>query len=166
MPGHLTEEQWNAGVLGTTNETVRAHIENCAECQGEERELEGAFAALRDSLSSESERPEAFWQRQRVTISARVSQQRHAERGLVWATALAALALVATMFIGKAPSTQVAAPESDEALLMDVERSVERGVPEALAPAALLTQEISRARQPQKNPDSKHSASTKGEHRP
>lgn len=164
MPGHLSEEQWNAAMLGAANDAVRGHIENCAECQAEERELEGAFATLRDSLSRESERPDAFWQRQRAMISARLSLQRLIARQLVWATAVAVVALAATMLLRQAPPAHVGAPDPDQALLMDVDRSVDSGIPEALAPAALLTQEISRAGQA--NPSHKSSDSRKGEHRP
>ncbi len=164
MPGHLTEEQWNAAVLGAANDAVRGHIENCDECQAEERELEGAFAALRDSLSSESERPEAFWQRQRAMISARLSLHWFIVRHLVWATAVAVVALAAATLLRQAPPAHVTAPDPDQALLMDVDRSVDSGIPEALAPAALLTQEINRAAQTNSGP--KSSDSRKGEHRP
>ncbi len=164
MEEHLSEEQWSAAALGAADDEIRAHINNCPACRVESERFEGAFAALRESLAGASEQPESFWHEQRATISARVSRQRHAERRLVWATALAALALVATMLVRQSSSTQVAAPDPDQALLMDVERSVERGVPEALAPAALLTQEVRPTTETKSG--SKNSDSREGEHLP
>ncbi len=166
MPGHPTEEQWSAVVLDAADDAARVHIENCAACRVERERLQGAMTALRDSATHASNRPEAFWQRQRAMISARASLRQFVERRLVWATALAVVVLAASMLLKQAPATHVAAPDSDQALLIDIDRSVDRGVPEALAPAALLTQEISRATQRQKNPDSKNSDSRKGENKP
>lgn len=162
MQGHPTEEQWGAVMLGTVDDVVCAHIEKCAACRVERERFQGAVTALRNSVVRASNRPEAFWQRQRAMISARASLRRFVERRLVWATALAVVVLAASMLLKQSPATHVAAPDSDQALLMDIDRSVDRGVPEALAPAALLTQEISRATQRQKNPDSKNSDSRKG----
>lgn len=166
MPGHPTEEQWSAVMLDAADDAARVHIENCAACRVERERFKGAVTALHDSVARASNRPEAFWQRQRAMISARASLQRFIERRLVWAAALAVVVLAASMLLRQAPATHTAAADSDQALLMDIDRSVDRGVPEALAPAALLTQEISRATQRQKNPDSKNSDLRKGEHRP
>ena len=163
MAEHLTEEQWSAVALSSADDAVCAHIDNCGQCRAEGRELQAAILAVRRSALAAAERPEAFWQRQRALISARVSLQRFVERRLVWAMALAVVALAATTLLRQAPP-RIAATDPDQALLMDVERSVDSGVPEALAPAALLTQEISQAAQT--TSDSKSSQSRKREHQP
>lgn len=164
MEEHLSDEQWSAAALGAADDEIRAHFNNCPACRIQSERFEGAFVALRESLRNAAERPESFWHQQRAMISARLRVQRFIARHLGWATAVAVVALAAMTFLRQAPAGHVTAPDPDQALLMDVDRSVDSGIPEALAPAALLTQEISRAGQA--NPDHKSSDSRKGEHRP
>ncbi len=117
----------------------------------EEEDLRGLLAEWRQSVHTAAGRPEAFWQWQQRAIAAR--RRRWARPRLVWATAMAALALTAGWLNRTTPPQPAAAQiDPDQALLADIETSVRREVPRALEPATLLTQEIDRAAQPQPNP--------------
>jgi len=102
-----------------------------------------ATSALRDSARAQSEKPESFWTRQRATVVARNPQSR--VRPLAWAATIAVAVLAATLLHEPRPvAPATPPPDADHALMVAVEQATRRDVPRALAPAALLTQEISR----------------------
>jgi anti-sigma factor RsiW len=147
MQAHLSEEQIFEALLGGDNAPAREHLAACAACAGELDRLRRATAALRDSARTQAEQPEPFWTRQRRSSASRVSA--HAVRPLTWAAALAAAVLAAALLQEPRPAAPVTpTADPDQALLVSVERAVNRQVPQALAPAALLTQEISRNAKP------------------
>ncbi len=150
MHQHLTDEALTARLAG---EGINERPAECVACEAEEENLCGLLAEWKASAEKVAERPEAFWRLQQRTIAARWSARPSRPR-LVWATAMAILVLVATLLTRQQhPVHSVAAADPDDALLIEVRRSVRREVPRALEPASLLTQEIDRASQPQAQPN-------------
>ena len=143
MQVHLTEEQLFESLLEAKDAAAAEHLAACSECSGQLDRLRWATGALRDSAHALAERPEGFWERQRSAAAVRSSALR--ARPLAWATAIAVALLAATLLQEPRPAPPAApSPDPDQALLVAVERATRRQVPQALEPAALLTQEISR----------------------
>jgi len=149
MQGHLTDEQlaeYLTDPLASGGDTtVREHLAACAACRDEAGRLHSLLALYGEVTRAAGARPQAFWQWQRTTILTQL-ESRPAPRRLVWAAAVAMVALAATLLIETPPpAVPSAADDPDYVLLVDVERSVRREVPRALEPAALLTAELSAA---------------------
>jgi hypothetical protein len=103
------------------------------------------IAALAGWLRAAADRPEGFWQGQRVAIQERIQDsERRASLRLAWAWSLALIA-VAFSLLTQAPPPVAAAYDPDHDLLVGVEQAVRRPVPKALEPARLLAQEIERS---------------------
>jgi hypothetical protein len=141
MQAHLSEKQIFESLLETRNASALEHLAACSACSGELERLRRATGALRDFARTQGDRPEDFWTRQRSSAASRISGR--AASPLTWAAVAAAV--LAAMLLQKPRPAPPAMPatDSDQALLVSVERAVNRQVPQALAPAALLTQEIS-----------------------
>lgn len=147
MQAHLTEEQIFESLLEAKDASVLQHLAACPACSQELDCLRRAASALRDSARVGAERPEGFWARQRNSAASRIFGR--PVRPLAWAAAIAVAVLAATLIQEPRPVVPPApAPDPDQALLVSVERAVNRQVPQALAPAALLTQEITRNLKP------------------
>jgi len=103
--------------------------------------------ALRAEIQAAAARPEDFWRRQQAEILARLEESSATPRPLAWASATAALLALAVLLSlpGKPPVAMVPQPDPDSLLLMEVQNTLDRNVPDALAPASLLTQEMSQA---------------------
>ena len=146
MQAHLTEEQIFESLLETNDAkdtAVLEHLAACPACSGELNRLRTVTSTLRDSARAQAEKPEGFWARQRSAAASHSSET--AARPLAWAAALAAAVLAATLLQEPRPvPPALPAPDPDHALMVAVEEATRREVPQALAPMALLTQEISR----------------------
>ncbi|MGA2987705.1 MAG: hypothetical protein ABSG32_28280 [Terriglobia bacterium] len=157
MNGHLNDEQWAAADLNENNEAAANHLAECAACREEVRSFAAAAAAARTQTRHLLEQPEAFWQRQREDISARLRARdfTHPWKRWVWVTATVTLIVLASTLLSRnsAPPMQTAAQtDPDDVLLLSVRQSIRSDLPQALRPAALLTQEIYRAEAAHKNP--------------
>ena len=142
---HLNEEQWSAVVLDEAS-SARAHVAECEDCAAEAQRLRAALAGYGAAARDSALRPEAFWAWQRGAIAGRLAAQRTPSHRLVWAGALVCMVLVAAILLRQAPQIPSAPPpDPDHTLLVEVERSMRRNVPEALAPAGLLASEMNRA---------------------
>jgi hypothetical protein len=109
-------------------------------------EFDSRIRIFRDSLRSDAERPDGFWAHQREGIAARLVRPRRGSKlrpALLWAPASVVILLCLFLFVekSKAPTPDFAAG-ADQTLLIEVEQALGRNYPEALAPAAILTQEI------------------------
>ncbi len=103
-------------------------------------------AALRAEIGAAAERPGSFWRRQRTEILERLERPAVASRSLAWASAAALLALAVLLSLPGGPPKAVAPqPDPDRQLMLEVQQTLDREVPDALAPASLLTQEMSQA---------------------
>ena len=143
MQAHLTEEQIFESLLEPKDAAAQEHLAACAACSSELARLRQETSVLRDSARVQAEKPEAFWTRQRAAASVRSPQS--SVRPLAWAATVAVALLAATLLHEPRPvAPATPPPDPDHALMVAVEQATRREVPQALAPAALLTQEISR----------------------
>ncbi len=156
MQSHLTEEQIAQVLAGEAPADAQPHIAACAECQSSIAEAQHAFHALPQFAAESAQRNDAFWREQRLAISARIARDPGPYARLTWSLAFASLVLIAALLnpAGTSQSTlhANAAADPDHELLMNVEASVRRRVPEALAPAELLVAELDSAVKAQGNP--------------
>jgi len=157
MNGHLNDEQWAAAVLNENDEATAKHLAECATCREEVRSFAAAAATAQEQARQALEQPETFWRRQREGISTRVAERGFAEpwKRWIWVTATVTLILLASTLLSRnsAPPVQtVAQTDPDDALLLSVQQSIRSDLPQALRPAALLTQEMDRAEAARRNP--------------
>ena len=111
-----------------------------------DQQFAAAVQSLRAEIQAAAERPEVFWQRQRAEVLARLDAPAATLPPLAWASAAALLLLAVLLSLpGQPPVVATAPPDPDHQLLLDVQQTLDREVPDALAPAALLTQEMNQA---------------------
>ena len=149
MNSHLDEKQLTEALLGFAEPSEQAHLQVCDQCRAQLASEKGLFSRFGQVARAEAERTEDFWVRQRLVISRRMEQsaQRRTLR-VVWsAAATAAAGLVLWVVLGQSPSNPVPPPSShdDDVLLRQVASALERGTPEAFAPAEVLTHELNRS---------------------
>lgn len=155
MKEHLSDEQFSAAVLYEGDESTRNHAAACTACGEEIRAFQDALGVWVEEIVA-AEPAESFWQRQREAIGARVSETARLRpwKRLLWATAAVVVVLLATVLVSRrpAPSPAHARLDPDDQLLLSVQQSIQSDLPQALQPAALLTQEMDRAAQTGTNP--------------
>jgi hypothetical protein len=121
------------------------------------KDLKQTLEAWRESASQQAERPEWFWVRQRASIQSRMDGAHRPGLlpGFAWAGigATAALAL-ALLIPGHLPQTKdpvqpdgPVAQISDHELMLSLEDTMNSGVPDSLAPASTLANEMEQAYQ-------------------
>jgi hypothetical protein len=158
---HLSDEQWLDLAAAEGDAAARQHLAECADCARELTGLRRAMEQYQLAAREGADRPESFWLRQRTTAVSRAMGRRATPR-LAWMAAAAVVTLAALSLVRQQPPAQpvpaVAAQvqqtqaESDSALLADVQRHVQREVPEALQPAALLVEEMNQHANEIRNP--------------
>lgn len=157
---HLSDSQWLDLMSAAGDAAARTHLAACADCANELARLRASFEEYRRAAQQAADRPESFWLRQRTSVVSRMMGRRAAPR-LAWTATVAAILLAAILLTPQAPrvvdrpvtpSTPAQSPESDSALLLDVQRSVQREVPVALEPAALLVEEMNQYAEERRNP--------------
>jgi len=126
----------------------REHRAICARCRDGHEQVESAIAGLRTLAREASDRPEIFWERQRLAVRERL----HAGRGarsfgrLAWVSAAVLVLLTLALF---APRGEPVVPDiaagQDQELLVEIERSLDRELPQALEPGLVLTRELESA---------------------
>jgi len=134
-----------------SGQPAEQRIAECESCAVEFTEWRELGEELRRELESQAELPGYFWSRQQARIRERLAPR---AASLPWAAAaicaliVAAFGLVHQSVLPQQPAA-VKAPrvvaqqlESDDALLQDIQLSVEREVPAPLAPAAMLVEEM------------------------
>ena len=116
---------------------------------GGDGRMEEALRGFREALLAETDRPQQFWDQQRLSIHKRAAQGRTLppyRRILVWASAAAGMALLWVIFTNDraqpAPDFVVG---YDQELLTTIHDSVHRDAPKALDPARVLVMELERA---------------------
>jgi hypothetical protein len=132
MMGHLSDEELTEYLLDR-----------------DQRRLRPALDALEGWARTIAERPESFWERQRAAARARLAarKRRAAQRLGVLAGAVCLVLFALILVPGnhhqrKAPAR--AQTDPDQELLLRVEQTMQSAGPQALQPAALLAEEISR----------------------
>ena len=121
----------------------------------ERASMERMLGDFRQSAEKDSEKPELFWASMRTRIAAEIRKPQ-SHRGLGWAATLAAVgAMVVFVAVpSHTPQHQTASVTAttrvtpsaadDEALLRSVAEATDSEVPDALAPATVLTSEMDR----------------------
>ena len=147
MQAHLTDEQWARLASGDTAADAEAHLAQCPACASELATLRAAFDTLPAHAQQGAQQTDAFWRAQRLAISARRITAPGPHARTTWSLALAAMVLAAVLLNRPVENSLHVAlqTESDHDLLVAVEQSVRRRVPEALAPAELLVAELDSA---------------------
>jgi hypothetical protein len=141
---HLNDEELTS--LLESGKKSSQHLEQCQECQVDFHPLQRNLIAMPQAIRSATDLPHFFWQRQRAAIQSRIAVEEASRRswvGLVWASA-ASLILIAGLLLNgakKPPKAQVQV-DPDQELLLAVEHALQSDVPESLAPAALLAEDI------------------------
>jgi len=154
---HRLNEDEIAGAL--SGQPADKRIAECPSCATEFAEWVDLGGRLRQDMAARADKPTFFWTRQRARIRERLTPR---EAGLRWvAGAICALVLLASGLIHQsaAPRSEIAqvtppvkaaqaAPaDPDDALLEDIQASLERDVPAPLEPAAMLVDEMASAPQ-------------------
>ncbi len=146
MNGHLNEDQLSDMVLGEPAPEAVGHVAECGECHTEVERMRTALGGFGAAVEAGAARPEGFWAWQRRAILARLRQGSARSQKLAWAGAMVLLVLMAVALHFQArPERLATAYDPDEALLIDVARTVGSEVPSALQPAALLSWEMDQA---------------------
>jgi hypothetical protein len=147
MNSHLNEEQFAEWLLETNDRETAQHLAACSTCRAEGESLRNAIDGYRESACQTAERDEAFWARQRLAIHSRSKSQRFVPYFRWAAATVMVLVVIAAFVLTRSPQPAQRAKNdlSDDALLQQVENSLDRGYPAALAPAMLIDQERSRA---------------------
>ncbi len=114
-----------------------------------EKRDEGWARAFRDACHVEAKRPPHFWAAQRAHIRERVVGREKRPFWLVIATT-AALFVLAALLLQRSPAPTVNVAHhsnaiSDQQLLADIDETLSNPMPEALAPADLIAQDIDRS---------------------
>jgi hypothetical protein len=116
----------------------------CSDCQQEQDRLPQLLSHAHDALLAASERPETFWYRQQAAIRSRIAIEKTSKQPL-WGSLIAtsALILVTVLLLRPSRVNPVVATQgdADDELLMAVEQAVQTHVPDALAPASLLSED-------------------------
>jgi hypothetical protein len=108
--------------------------------------LQEAFQTYRNSIHSAAERPDAFWVKQRAGIAQKIRRPVPAIKQLLvfrWIPAAIVVLLCLSLFMEE---KRLPVPDfaggADQELLIEVERALSREYPVALAPAAILSEQI------------------------
>jgi hypothetical protein len=148
MKMHVSGEQFAEALDGSAGADTRAHLAQCPACAAELRMLQAALKQMPQQAEQAAQRDETFWRAQRLAIYQRVTQAPGPRATLHWALALAALLLFAVLLNQPATESALRAGaqlDPDHELLLQVEETVNRRVPAALAPADLLVAELNSA---------------------
>jgi hypothetical protein len=122
------------------------HLANCGPCQTERERVEDALRQFGAANREYANRSESFWEQQAAKIrAARSERTGRSGLALTLTPGLAVLLLLAFALLGPGPVSRPAPaaavraqPDSDHALLVEVERAIQSETPLSLGPAALM----------------------------
>lgn len=156
MSAHLSDEQFTRYLSGEEDARAQAHLEDCGECRGQAKRLLDIVGASRANAERAGDRHANFWALQRNEVRYALSIRRPQRPTWAIAGVTAALLFVSTFLFqtqeprgggqpaaNDHPITQI----SDDALLSDVNTTLEQDVPSALAPLQSLAYEREQAEQ-------------------
>lgn len=115
-----------------------------------EKQDERWSEAFREACHAEAERPAHFWAAQRANIRAGISgERRRFSLRLAMASTAGLFVIAGAMLAGSHGPTPTrgttATAISDQELLADIDETLTNPVPDALAPADLLAQDLDRS---------------------
>jgi anti-sigma factor RsiW len=144
MRGHLTDTEIAEALGEAPQVEVLDHLACCPTCRADRDRLQTTLTGLTAQMRARAARPEAAWDRQARQIAGRLHERppRAQPWRWAWAPAVVGLAALAGIWLhGQSPRV-TPSTETDDALLVAVERSIHAEVPAALRPAALLVGEV------------------------
>jgi len=146
MKAHLSDEQLMEALASGPQGALAEHVAECGECHAELERMRAALGGFGAAVQAGAARPEGYWAWQRRSILARLRHGTARTQKLAWAGAMVLLVLTAVALHFQARPEQLTTPyDPDEALLIDVARTVRSEVPSTLQPAALLSWEMDQA---------------------
>jgi len=149
MKQHLSDQELSELLL--TPQASNIHLATCASCRAEHDRLRRVLAELPSLVRVVAHNTDTFWEKQRTAIWANIGTQQPRKQFPVLAWALAAAVLVVAgllLSIAPAPVPTRAEADPDHELMIQLERTLQSEVPQALEPAALLAREITQNTQP------------------
>jgi predicted anti-sigma-YlaC factor YlaD len=144
MRGHLTDTEMAQALGEAPPGEVCDHLAGCPACRADRDRLQATLTGLAAQMRTRTARPEAAWDRQARQSAERLHERQPRAQPWRWAWAPAVVGLAALVGIwvhGQSPRV-TPGTETDDALLVAVERSIHADVPAALRPAALLVGEV------------------------
>ena len=149
MKQHLSDEELSELLLAPQGSNV--HLATCASCRTEQERLSCVLGELPSLVRVVAQNTDVFWEKQRTAIWADIVTLQSREQFPVLARALAAAVLVVgglLLSTAPTPAPTRAAADPDHELMIQLERTLQSEVPQALEPAALLAREITQNTQP------------------
>jgi anti-sigma factor RsiW len=143
MNTHLTDEQITRTLLSVESDAeVRQHLADCQKCGEEVERMRNAINGFRALVHEEA------GQRQLRPVSpAKTHAASQRSTRFVWTAAVVLLA-VAVLLLRWTPVPQppqsASSQPAEDTLLLEIQQDLNREVPEALAPALVLTAERNR----------------------
>ena len=155
MSPHLSDEQFTQYLSGEENARAQAHLQDCEECRAQAKRLLDIVGTSRANAERAGDRHANFWALQRNEVRYVLAIRRPQRPTWAIAGVMAALVFLSTfLFQTQEPRPIVdtaahkqAVDISDETLLSEVDATIERDVPSALAPLQSLTYEREQAEQ-------------------
>lgn len=147
MNGHLSNDEFTDHLLGTEQGTATEHLGSCAECGDEVDRVAHSLNAFKAWVHQRAATEEP---KLNVFGLAAAKEKRSFVMWFSWSAVLALIVIAAALMLtprhGPAPQAVQSSsqPDADDALLMEVQQDLDRSVPEALAPAAMLAAERNR----------------------
>jgi len=122
------------------------HLANCAPCQKERDQVQGALQLFGAANREYANRSENFWEQQAARIRAAQTERSHRSRlAMPLTPGLAVLMLLAFALLRRAPVSPPVQPvaqiDYDHELLVEVERAVHTATPLSLQAATLMVEE-------------------------
>ena len=149
MKQHLTNQELSELLLAPQASNV--HLATCASCRAKQERLRRVLAELPSLARVAAQNTDAFWEKQRTAIWVDIVTLQSRKQFPILARALGtAVLVVGGLLLGTAPAPAPtrAQTDPDHELMIQLERTLQSEVPEALEPAALLAREITQNTQP------------------
>ena len=149
MKQHLSDEELSELLLAPQGSNV--HLATCASCRTEQERLSCVLGELPSLVRVVAQNTDVFWEKQRTAIWANIVtlQPRKQFSVLAWALGVAVLVVAGLLLsIAPAPVLTRAEADPDHEFMIQLERTLQSEVPQALEPAALLAREITQNTQP------------------
>ena len=143
MKQHLSDDELSELLL--TPRASNVHLATCASCRAELERMRRVLGELPSLVSVVAQNTDAFWETQRTAIWTDIVtlQARKQFPVLAWALAAAVLVVAGLLLsIAPSPAPTRAEADPDHEFMIQLERTLQSEVPQALEPAALLAREI------------------------